>query len=752
MLATSQTASSIVAAAAAAAIAARLATTTHLAPVPKQRSPTKPPAPLPQELYAEAETVARLFTSNTAPIQGIGDLLLAKVTSVPNSSETLEEDGAIGPDDLSAEGLARGLDGLADRAYLPPSLMEQSTPLAPAPAPAVAAVAPLPLQRYRSAPTPNPVPLELLSQPLPSHECLTKANSAMLQMGLTFSLMLDARADTLQHGGCRRATIDPLREAMESDTDRRLRLPLDRREEMLQRHNDLLQERIDKRDNRRHLAVEGLTQSRRAMADGMRTAMWRTLTTLTLWSFWDIHRLQADYERLRLLFLPVWRRHRFAKHRRILQRFLTGLYRTRNRLERPKTSRLRACGKLFQGWPEDLLATFISRLRAVVFCPRQAICHQGDPSHVLYILMDGTVDVVVRPSNQKARGRSGRVVATLQPMAYFGEYGVFADEPRAGSVIGVKRVLAWACSKEMFVYFLRRLPSPIFKHINQHFEASMSLIYRVHHSHLEGTVLFRGWDAPVLEELVRRLVPVCFPEGSVIFQAGAPGICLYFVCRGVYESVGVNEQGRAVVRAAANTREPLGVRACIFPEPHSHRVTALTTIQAWRLDKSLLMGYMLERPSHFLATKQRVNEQCAALLARPPPAFFAAIPFFAKLPEATLTQVYCQLVPQVVEPYAVLSRAGGPITSVLVLVEGSCQHGSARYGVGDAVGADLILDGAVRWPNDVTTMERLAGWAVDLAVVAAALRQPSFRRPAPRHGDGGLLLRQLQHLLETRDP
>jgi len=25
-------------------------------------------------------------------------------------------------------------------------------------------------------------------------------------------------------------------------------------------------------------------------ADGMRTAMWRTLTTLTLWSFWDIHR------------------------------------------------------------------------------------------------------------------------------------------------------------------------------------------------------------------------------------------------------------------------------------------------------------------------------------------------------------------------------------------------------------------------------------------------------------------------------
>jgi len=30
-------------------------------------------------------------------------------------------------------------------------------------------------------------------------------------------------------------------------------------------------------------------------------------------------RLQADYERLRLLFLPVWRRHRFAKHRRILR-------------------------------------------------------------------------------------------------------------------------------------------------------------------------------------------------------------------------------------------------------------------------------------------------------------------------------------------------------------------------------------------------------------------------------------------------
>lgn len=40
-------------------------------------------------------------------------------------------------------------------------------------------------------------------------------------------------------------------------------------------------------------------------------------------------------------------------------------------------------------------------------------------------------------------------------------------------------------------------------------------------------------------------------------------------------------------------------------------------LPAGRADPSLLMGYMLERPSHFLATKQRVNEQCAALLARP---------------------------------------------------------------------------------------------------------------------------------------
>eukprot|EP00667_Euglena_gracilis_P001684 EG_transcript_1683 len=764
-------------------------------------SPTQPHVTRPDllrscttELQAEVDCLQHLFlrppaaASPTVPaIQGIGDLLdrlqrgaspgnlagqpadLPAVSSPFEPEQSVpEECGAVGLEDLHPEPLisSSGSSSAATSPNFPHTTRPPAVPVLFTTSPTITGL------NKTKLPAPTAPPseghsLDVLSQPLPVHECLTKANSAMLQRGLTFSLLPPDPSSARQKGrrpssqdtrrrsssNCsndrtpRRSSSGSANSQNETEQDRKARLAQEKREEAQQRYSEQLQDRIEKRDTRRQQAVETLLQTRRAMADGMRQAMWRTLLVFAQWRFWDVHRHRSDYDRLRCLFLPVWRRYRYRKHRRILQRFMVGLH--ARKLCPLQPDQLRGSGKLFAGWPEANLKAFIKKLQPAVFWPRQCICFQGEPSRQLYILVDGKVDVVLRQSGSRSKSRSisaGCVVATLQPVAYFGEYGVFADEPRAGTVVGQGRVLAWSCSKELFVYHLRRLPSAVYREISQQFEANMSKIYQVRPSQLESTVLFRGWELSVLEELVKKLEPMLFPAHSVILHAGAAGTGLYFVCKGWCECTRLSEAGRPISTVLKGAGQQLGVRSCIFPEKQFYEVRAVTTVQAWRLDKVELMGFMLARPAEFLAAKGRVNEEYEAGLERPSLQFLRSLPFFAKFPTPHLSLLADQMAPHVMEPFVTLLKAGTRITAIFVVVHGSCQSGAQRFGVGDTIGTRCIHAGNRLWPADVTTLERVEYWSIALEAMAAVLHRPVGRR-GQRKADAPALLKQLQHIL-----
>ena len=57
-------------------------------------------------------------------------------------------------------------------------------------------------------------------------------------------------------------------------------------------------------------------------------------------------------------------------------------------------------------------------------------------------------------------------MATFKPVAYFGEYGVFAGEPRSASICSTTQVLVWTCAKPDFEAHLEKLPRRVFQSIN----------------------------------------------------------------------------------------------------------------------------------------------------------------------------------------------------------------------------------------------------------------------------------------------
>jgi CRP-like cAMP-binding protein len=538
---------------------------------------------------------------------------------------------------------------------------------------------------------------DVLSMPL--NECLTKASSCMLQMGLTFDVC---------NGNSASSKPPP---------SSQLRKPT------------------------------------KEYRDSLRTAMWSTIVTAYTHAMWHRHVRQAKLDQLVARVLPMMRRLVWVKKRKAARQFLSAIGRTK--MGRVMPAKLRSAGNLFADWPSKDLIFFGRKLYAQSFRDGEYICHQGDPARTLYILMQGSVDVLVRDANNKSKSRSKRTgitVATLKAPCVFGDYGVFAGEPRSATIVCKGTVHTWACSQEVLTYHLSKLPQPVFEEINTRFATSMARIYKVYPAQLENSVLFQGWDTDVLQDLIGKLEPVVFLPHSVIFEAGKPGNSLYFICSGRCEGVHFGPNGSEQHHVIWGAGEQLGIRSIIFPEPQFYQVTALTTVQAWRLDKQQLMNYMLSRPQDFLAVKDRTNALYSTFLERPPICVLKnCSPQMEQLPEEVIERFYDAMQPRMLEPRAVVAHEGEPVSCLWFLTHGSCADPLETALAGSVLGLDHVEEGRSCWQYAVVTMERTDCWVLPLADMASVLR--SFKKPKTETGRNMISLqKQLKLVLDALPP
>jgi len=361
---------------------------------------------------------------------------------------------------------------------------------------------------------------------------------------------------------------------------------------------------------------------------------------------------------------------------------------------------------------------------------------------VMYILTEGEVHAIVRKPNSmsKARGkRSGLTVATFTPVRYFGEYGVFAEEPRSATLYCAQRTVAWACSQECLVRYLMQLPIPVRRGIDAAFEANMAWIYPVRAPQLAALLPFRGAPFDALTDLVTHLEPVCVSSGTVILEAGGPGTCLYFIAKGRCMATDP-ASGR---EEAFGAGEAIGVRACIFLEPHIYTVRTLNTVQAWCLNKSILQDFMLSRPHHFLEIKQRLNAAFALTLDRPTLNMLEGSSLGNHLSAMELGIIWTHhLRPFVVEAGAPLVSAREAVDAVLYIARGSATDGSTVVGPGDCLGLLNVMNDEPLWGHTVVARDRVEGWRLSLGALASIPVAASPAAPRSRRA----LLRRLHTL------
>jgi|Transcript_67404 CRP-like cAMP-binding protein len=593
---------------------------------------------------------------------------------------------------------------------------------------------------------------------LPRKIQLSQANSVMLQMGLKFELpklnprqwIADVRGEEdgpsyattpqslgmflreagwqgpprMREGDLTDSDDDSEDEEEELMQDRHLAAKM-RRAEAREAKLYRLRDKIEKRDQLRALAMQMTKDKPRMLVNGLRSAMWLTVVQLIAHCFWDAPQQQRLTKIIERCVLPLWRRHRAKKERKAARMFLNAF--GRRKVVRPSAAELRSTGPLFSKWPDTNLQSFLRKLYLMVFRPGEVICHSGDVSDVLYILVKGTVDVIAwrASSTGKGRGRkSGVVVAAVNPTRYVGEYGVFADEPRAATLVAQTQVFCWVSSKEAFRFELNRLPKVARTDITKSLEANMTKIYKVRPVLLASTPLFLNWDLKVLEDLVTKLEPFVFAEKQVMVKQGDLGTCLFIIARGKCESV--IRTGTEEHRTFLTSGEQLGQRGCLFVEPQHATVRTVTTVQAWRLQKSVLMDYMLQRPDWFLAAKQRLNRELEKSLPKPSIQHIMNCGLFPQeLSQRLGERIYetC-LQPRVVEGTAPLIMVGEEFRGLYLIIGGTCTFEGKQYGAGDTLGMEQVNRHEAFWRESVLANTRLDVWFLNLNTLHGIMQKP----------------------------
>ena len=130
--------------------------------------------------------------------------------------------------------------------------------------------------------------------------------------------------------------------------------------------------------------------------------------------------------------------------------------------ERERQRRFRALRgvELFHSMNDDELRTLATRLTVAPFTKGEAMTRQGAEAHYLYVITQGSAEVVIT-----APDGTRKTVSQLSAGDFFGEVGMMTGARRAATVIALEDTVCYRLDKESFNDILKRRPE-IAEHIS----------------------------------------------------------------------------------------------------------------------------------------------------------------------------------------------------------------------------------------------------------------------------------------------
>ncbi len=214
--------------------------------------------------------------------------------------------------------------------------------------------------------------------------------------------------------------------------------------------------------------------------------------------------------------------------------------------------------------------------------PGEVLCEHGQQGDRVFILVFGEVEVSKTDAEQSV------ILAHLRQGEIFGEISALYHSPRVSTVTVSKQSVLLEIPGEILTQVVDK---------NRLLRAAIIQRYqsRITKTALRGVASLRYLSDEALQDLVERSSLVGIPEGNKIVEEGEAGDALYVVIYGtarVTHNFGGSEINLALMRAG----DYFGEWSILTGAPRGASVTAITPVEAVRLDCDLFLDFIKENP------------------------------------------------------------------------------------------------------------------------------------------------------------
>ncbi|HEY65649.1 MAG TPA: cyclic nucleotide-binding domain-containing protein [Caldilineae bacterium] len=231
---------------------------------------------------------------------------------------------------------------------------------------------------------------------------------------------------------------------------------------------------------------------------------------------------------------------------------------------------------LFEGLPDDVLATIASRLLLLHMPANEVIFSEGARADAMYLVESGEVEL------RQSRGRRQEVLARIGPGGFFGEMALITGRPRSATAIATQPTNLWVLYRNEFEDLLIQQPA-IATAVSRGLSERLSEAEGAHiERHLRHIRLFQGLGQDALRDIAEYLHPMRYRQEEIIYRQGDPSDYLYLIESGRVALV-VEMDGTETPVATLDAGDFFGESAVLTGEPRVATARALTDVDVWLL-------------------------------------------------------------------------------------------------------------------------------------------------------------------------
>jgi CRP-like cAMP-binding protein/thioredoxin reductase/Fe-S-cluster-containing hydrogenase component 2 len=243
---------------------------------------------------------------------------------------------------------------------------------------------------------------------------------------------------------------------------------------------------------------------------------------------------------------------------------------------------------------------FFSKFHRIA--PGEIVFRQNDFSESLYMILDGTLEVLTRGDDGAERS-----VTKMATGEYFGEMSLMSGRRRSGTVRALKEALLWEVGRKAMLKFIHMMPQA--KHlIDRTFVVRAFQIYVFPHA-----------DYAVLSNIAERAEVLTFERGAEIVREGDEGDSFFFLRSGkvkVYQT----RNGREVIVAYLSAGQYFGEMALLTGEPRTASVRTIDRVEVIRVSRADFLSCIESSPAlkkHFEEEAKRRHLRTLEMHVRP---------------------------------------------------------------------------------------------------------------------------------------